>query len=186
MSSEPTTPHSPISRIAKRKAKPGCETCYEAVVRGMFAETGKFPGFLGADLIPPQTPGELYQVVMRFASQADLDRWDASEARQQWHERLSTVADGDPDYRVLTGLEAWFALPATPASHPPVRWKMATLTWLGIFPTVSLLLFFVAPLLGPLPFLMRTAIITGLAVLMMTWLVMPRLTGAFKSWLTRA
>lgn len=185
MSVSPTPAAAPISRIAKRKAKPGCEAAYEAVVRGMFAETGKFPGFLGADLIPPRAPDDVYQVVMRFASQADLDRWDASEARQQWHERLSTVADGDPDYRLLTGLEAWFTLPTAPGNRPPVRWKMAVLTWLGIFPTVSLLLFFVAPLLAPLPFLARTAIITGLAVLMMTWLVMPRLVGGFKGWLAR-
>lgn len=175
----------PVSRIARRKAKAGCDGCYEAIVRGMFAETARFPGFLGADLIPPSAPGELHQVVMRFASQADLDRWDASEARQAWHARLQTVADGDPDYRLLSGLEAWFSLPATAVNHPPVRWKMAALTWLGIFPTVSLLLHVVAPLLSALPFLVRTAVITALAVLMMTWLVMPHLVRLFKPWLTR-
>jgi hypothetical protein len=46
----------PVSRIARRKAKAGCDGCYEAIVRGMFAETARFPGFLGADLIPPRPP----------------------------------------------------------------------------------------------------------------------------------
>jgi len=186
MHTSPSQPTGPVSRIARRKAKAGCEACYEAIVRGMFAETRHFPGFLGADLIPPSAPDTFYQVVMRFASQADLERWDASEARQAWHARLGTVADGDPDYRLLSGLEAWFSLPSAPMNHPPERWKMAVLTWLGIFPTVSLLLYAVAPLLADLPFLARTAVITGLAVVMMTWLVMPRLVGLFKPWLTRA
>jgi antibiotic biosynthesis monooxygenase (ABM) superfamily enzyme len=121
---------------------------------------------------------------MRFASQADLDRWDASEARRAWR----TPPDGGGRRSRLPsaeGLEAWFSLPATAVNHSPVRWKMAALTWLGIFPTVSLLLHVVAPLLSALPFLVRTAVITALAVLMMTWLVMPHLVRLFKPWLTR-
>lgn len=173
-------------RIARRHARPGCEASYEALVRGMFADTRKFQGFLGADIIPPQTEGGEYQVVLRFATQQDLDRWDLSDVRQLWHQRLHAVAEGDPDYRLLSGLEAWFALPAAPSNHQPVRWKMAFVTWLGIFPTVSLLLYFVAPLLASWPFLLRTAAITGLVVLLMTWVIMPRFVRAFRQWLFRA
>lgn len=180
-----TTATPPVMRIARRRAKAGCADAYEALVRGMFADTQKFPGFLGAELIPPATDGGEYQVVLRFATQADIDRWDLSDQRSLWHKRLRSVAEGDPEYRLLSGLEAWFTLPQTPVNHPPVRWKMALITWLGIFPTVSLLLAFVAPLLASLPFLLRTAVITGLVVVIMTWGIMPRLVPFFHHWLVK-
>lgn len=175
----------PVMRIARRRARAGCTEAYEALVRGMFADTRKLPGFLGAELIPPHQEDGEYQVVMRFATQADLDRWDASEARALWHRRLRAVAGSDPEYRLLGGLEAWFEQPQVPAGHPPPRWKMALLTWLGIFPTVALLLTFVSPWLAALPFLVRTAVFTGLVVLVMTWGVMPRLVPLFRRWLAQ-
>lgn len=180
-----TSANAPIMRIAHRRAKAGCTDAYEALVRGMFADTQKFPGFLGADLIPPHQEGGEYQVVLRFATEADMERWDVSPQRALWHKRLRTVAEGDPEYRLLTGLEAWFTQPLVPTNHPPVRWKMALITWFGIFPTVALLLAFIAPYLAALPFLLRTAIITGLVVLIMTWGIMPRLTPLFRNWLVK-
>jgi antibiotic biosynthesis monooxygenase (ABM) superfamily enzyme len=52
---------------------------------------------------------------------------------------------------------------------------MAVITWLGIWPLVSLALWLVAPALGGLPFLLRTAFTTAIFVLAMTYVVMPRL-----------
>ncbi len=175
----------PIMRIAHRRAKAGCADAYAALVRGMFADTQKFPGFLGAELIPPPREEGEYQVVLRFATQAAMAQWDLAPQRAVWHKRLRAVAEGDPEYRLLSGLEAWFAQPQLPANHPPLRWKMALITWLGIFPTVSLLLAFVAPYLAPLPFLLRTAVITGLVVLIITWGIMPRLGPLFHGWLVK-
>lgn len=180
-----TAPAAPVMRIARRRAKSGCDQAYVALVQAMFADARQLPGFLGAELIPPTEDGGDYQVVFRFATQADMDRWDRSPQRALWHRHLHTVAEGDPEYRLLSGLEAWFALPLVATGHPPRRWKMALLTWLGIFPTVSLLLAFVAPHLAALPFLLRTAVITALVVLIMTWGVMPRLVPRFQHWLTR-
>ncbi len=51
---------------------------------------------------------------------------------------------------------------------------MALLTRLGIWLLVSLALWVIAPPLGGLPFLARTAAITGMTVLAMTYFVMPR------------
>jgi antibiotic biosynthesis monooxygenase (ABM) superfamily enzyme len=175
----------PVFRIVRRRAKPGCEVAYEALVRAMFAQASQFPGYQAAELIPPEVPGGEYQIVQRFATEADLERWNLSADRALWHERLRAVAEGDPEYRLLHGLDAWFAPTAIPAARSPAKWRMTLVSWLGIFPTVAVLLWFVAPLLAPLPFLLRTAIFTALVACLMSYLVMPRLTRWMAWWLQR-
>lgn len=178
-----SSPPVPVTRIARRRARPGRETEYEALIREMFGLMRESPGFLGADLLPPEEPGGDYQVVVRFASEAELQIWDASPARSALHHRIREVAENEPEYRRLSGFEAWFAPAVVPASMHPPRVRMAVVTWLGIFPTVALFQWLLAPLLQPLPFLPRVAVLTALIVAAMTWLVMPRLTRLMKGWL---
>jgi antibiotic biosynthesis monooxygenase (ABM) superfamily enzyme len=172
-----------LLRVVRRKAKPGCEEAYEALIRAMFTDASQFPGYLSAQLITPETPGGEYQILQGFATEADLECWNVSPQRALWHERLRAVAEGDPEYRLLTGLDAWFAPTATPASRPPPKWRMTVVSWLGIYPTVSLLLWLVAPLLASWPFLIRTAVFTALVALAMSYLVMPRLSRWMAGWL---
>ena len=175
----------PVVRVARRRAQPNCGAAYEALLRGMFGDMKTFPGFVSADVIPPAGEGDEYQVVTKFATEADLRRWDESEAHVDWLRRLETVAEGAPAYRVITGLEAWFSPEVVPASVSPPRLRMTFATWLGIFPTASLFIWFVGPLLGFLPFLLRTAVLTGLIAFAMSYVVMPRLSRWLKPWLTR-
>lgn len=58
--------------------------------------------------------------------------------------------EGDNATRVLTGMEGWFALPASDTKLPPPRHKMAVVTWLGIFPLVLIFSAVVGPLLSPI------------------------------------
>ena len=172
-------------RIVRRRAKAGCEEAYESMVRGMFQESMSFPGFLSAELIPPESPGGEYQIIQRFATENDLERWNASDERLVWLERLRAVADGEPEYRLLNGLDAWFAPTAIPGSAHPPKWKMTIVSWLGIFPTVALLLFFVSPILADLPFMIRTAIFTAIVAILMSYVVMPRVSRWMAWWLKR-
>jgi len=151
----------------------------------MFEDAHRFPGYLAAELIPPEEEGGEYQIVQRFASESDLDRWNASSERAAWHERLRSVAEGDPEYRLLNGLDAWFGPTAIPASSPPLRWRLTVVSWLGIFPTVAVVLWLVAPWLKPVPFLPRTALLTALVAVIMSYVVMPRLTRWMAWWLKK-
>lgn len=173
----------PVVRVAHRRAREGSVDAYEAVLRGMFSAARRFPGFLGAELTPPLKPGDEHRVTMKFATEADLERWDASDERVRWHEAMAPLTEGPPEYHILSGMEAWFVPPDTPVSQPPSRARMSLVTWLGIFPTVSLFLWFLAPFLAGLPFLLRTAVLTALIVLTMTYMVMPRLTRWLKPFL---
>ncbi len=175
----------PVVRVAVGRALPHCETADEALLRGMFADMKTFPGFVSADVIPPPIPDGEYQIVAKFAAVADLEHWDSSETHLDWLRRLATVAEGAPAYRVITGLEAWFAPEVVPASVNPPRWRMTVASWLGIFPTASFFIYFAGPLLGWLPFLPRTAVITALIAVTMSYVVTPRLSRWLKPWLMR-
>lgn len=175
----------PVTRIARRHARPGHEARYEALIREMFGKLRAFRGFMGADMIPPEQPGDAYQVVVNFASEADLHAWDESSQRAEMHRRIREVAEDEPEYRRLSGLEAWFAGTVVPASMHPPRVRMAIVTWMGIFPVVSFYLWLVSlwPGFVEQPFLPRTAVFTALITATMTWLVMPRLTRVMRGWL---
>lgn len=174
-----------VFRIVRRKAKPGCELAYEALVRAMFEDARKFPGYLSAELIPPEHLGGEYQIVQRFSHLNDLERWNASDERATWMLRLNAVADGEPDYRLLHGLDAWFGPAAVAVAKAPTRWRLTLLSWCGIFPTVAFLLAFLAPSMQGLPFLLRTAILTALVAILMSYVIMPRLTRWAGHWLRR-
>lgn len=174
-----------VYRVVRRRAKPGCEKAYEDLLRGMLDESSHFHGYLSATIIPPDSPQGEYQIIQRFSTQKDLDHWDASEERAIWHERLHSLAESDPDYRLLTGLEVWFSPKLVPSSSPPPRWRMTVVSWLGIFPVVTFCLWFISPLLAGLPFLVRTAIITVIVVALMSYVVMPRLSRWMGWWLLK-
>jgi hypothetical protein len=174
---------SPVIRVVHSRAKDGCHAAYEALILGMFESMKHFPGFLGSELLPPLAKSDEYQVIVKFSSQKDLDDWDISSQRQMWHSRFRPLLAADPEYHLLTGLEAWFSLPEIPAGRKPPRNKMALITWLGIWPTASIFLYFLTPYMESLPYLLRTAIVTGLVVITMTYLLMPRLVQVFRAWL---
>ncbi len=174
-----------ITRIARRHALPGHEHEYEGLVRQMFELMKKHKGFLGAEMIPPENTGEDYQIVVNFASEDDLAGWDRSKDREEIFARMRPHADGEPEHRRLSGLEAWFEPAVVPASMNPPRHRMGFVTWMGIWPTASIFIYFLAPVLQRwgLPFLAVTAVNTMLITLTMTYLLMPRLTKLMRPFL---
>ena len=81
------------------------------------------------------------------------------------------------------GLETWFTLEGLGVVPPPPRWKMAATTWLAIYPAITLLLLLVQDLLAPFPVPLRTLLLTGLLVPLMTYLLMPAVTRMLRGWL---
>ena len=44
--------------------------------------------------------------------------------------KIKPLVEGEPVFRELNGLEAWFRAP----HNPLPRWKMAFLTWVAVWP----------------------------------------------------
>ena len=84
-------------------------------------------------------------------------------------------------------LETWFTLSTDQAIVPPLRYKMAIVTWLAIFPLITLVSWAMGAVLTAagreLPLIAHTFVATALLVPLMTYVVMPRMTRLFAGWL---
>jgi antibiotic biosynthesis monooxygenase (ABM) superfamily enzyme len=174
----------PVTAVASRRVKPGREREFEKWVCDIFAAAHKFPGYLGSDVFRPSGPkDDEYRIVFRFDHASNLHAWETSEERLYWLERVRPLLKEDEKVRVLTGLETWFTLPSKPAEPPPPRYKMALVTWLAVFPLITMIFLALGPVLDQLPFLLRSLALTVIMVSFMTYVVMPRMTRLFSFWL---
>lgn len=174
----------PVTVLITRRVRPGRDREFEAATAAMIAAASAFPGHLGGYVLKPEgEASSLRQTLFAFDTQAHLDAWTASDARRDLLADLAASSDGDTAVHVLTGLEGWFALPAQPTRLPPPRWKMALVTWSGIFPLVAILSALLSPTLAAVHPLFAVLVVTGLVTAAMTWGVMPVLVRLAAKWL---
>ena len=162
---------------------PANAAAFDAVLRELIDAARQKGRISGEVLRGPLGPtGRLYHVIYRFADEQSLRAWESSSERRALAARAEALATRAARHQ-LTGMEAWFDIPSgVPA---PSRHRMAVLTWVGIWPLVSLALWLVAPLYADLPFLVRTALTSLLLVSAMTYVVMPFLARKADRWLYR-
>jgi antibiotic biosynthesis monooxygenase (ABM) superfamily enzyme len=173
----------PVTTTVTRRVKPGHEAAYEEFLEGIIGAASRFPGHLGVEVFRPTGPGGEYRIVYRFDSAAHLQSWLDSDEHAAWLERAEPHAAGPIRRQFLTGLEGWFTLPAEPGAPPPPPYKMALVTWSLIFPLITAIVYFLGPTLARIPLVPRLAITTGIAVPVMTWILMPRVTRLLRGWL---
>ncbi|MDJ0621773.1 MAG: hypothetical protein QNJ17_02340 [Desulfocapsaceae bacterium] len=165
-----------------RTVKAGFEEPFEQAIQDFFAKTMGLQGSLGVQLIRP-VPGSgnnSYGILRSFKSEKDRQAFYASAAFMEWEKVVEPMVEGEYTRKDLHGLEAFFSDPNT-IRHPP-KWKMAFVTWLGVWPTV----FAVTQLLSPhlsLPVLAATGVDTFVVVVILSWAVMPLLTKIMRPWL---
>jgi antibiotic biosynthesis monooxygenase (ABM) superfamily enzyme len=180
----PAEVEGPVITTVTRRVKPGHEAAYERFLAGISGAARAFPGYLGVEVFHPAGgQGGEYRTVYRFDSPAHLRAWLDSPERAAWLARAEPHVAGPMRTQVLTGLEGWFTLPSQPGAPPPPPYKMAVVTWMTIFPLITLVVVASAPLLGSLPLVARLAVTTGVTVPLMTWVVMPRVTRLLHRWL---
>ena len=172
----------PVTVAVRRRVRRGSEAGFEDCLRGLIGEAMTVAGHLGVTVFrPPGQSANEYRIVFKFDRRSNLRLWLDSPACRGWLERLAEFEEGRPDTHVLTGMEAWFTLPAGPGVPP--RWKMAVVTWLALYPVITLLLLAFGPVVDGLPLPLRTLALTAMMVPLMTYAVMPAVTRVFARWL---
>ena len=172
-----------VTAVISHYIRPGRESGYEEWVKSISQAARQFDGYIGVTIIRPQAGASTeYVIILRFDSYENLSHWMRSPERQEWIERAEPLTHKPENVQVLTGLEALVSLPNA-ASTPPPKYKTALITWIGVFLCVSLVGSLLGPYLVALPYLLRQAIVTGIVVVLLAYVVMPRLTRLFYNWL---
>ncbi len=174
----------PVTAVASRRVRPGREQEFEEWAAGILGTVNEFPGYLGSEVLRPgDHPGDdEYRIVFRFDQASNMRAWEESEERRRWLLRVEPLIH-EEKVNVLTGLETWFTRPSRPGEPAPPRYKMVVVTWLAVYPLITLILVLFGPVLGLLPMLVRTLVLTVLMVTLMTYVIMPRMTRLFSFWL---
>ncbi len=175
-----------VTAVITHRVRPGHESSYETWMKGISAAAREFEGYLGVSVLRPQ-PGEIsdYVIVSQFDSCVHLNAWFHSDIRKDWIEKVQPLIQERESIQILTGLEAWFQLPRQPLPAPPKRYKQALLVWTGVMAVGLLVGPWLSPLLIDLPWILRIAINAAITVSLLTYVIMPRLTRVFMSWLVR-
>jgi antibiotic biosynthesis monooxygenase (ABM) superfamily enzyme len=167
-----------------RRVKPEYKEEFEAFLTGVTYACGQFAGYLGSNVFRPVNADDPeYRIIFKFDRLSNLRRWETSTEREYWFAIAEPLTVSPPQIQVLTGLETWFTLPGKPAIAPPPRYKMALVTWLAVFPLITLISAIFQQVLAMLPLVLRVAIVTAIAVPTMTYLLMPQMTKFFAWWL---
>ena len=173
---------SQVTAIISHVVRPGREQGYEEWFHGIAADARKFKGHLGVSTIRPHDHAHPeYVVILKFDRYDNLKTWLESDIRREWIERLQPLIEQSEVIQALTGLETWFTLPNKSLKAPPPRYKMAIMTWMGVFVTLAVVSRLLSPILSNLPVLLNQLITTGLVVAVLTYLIMPRLTKLFTA-----
>lgn len=77
----------------------------------------------------------------------------------------------------------WFTLPGQNPVQPPPKWKMTLVSWLALYPAVTLVFVLFGDLLAQIPLLVRTLLVTAVVMVLMSYVLMPRMTRWFRFWL---
>jgi antibiotic biosynthesis monooxygenase (ABM) superfamily enzyme len=172
----------PVTVVVRHRVKPGREADFEAWQRGINAASLRFPGHMGFHVVRPHDPRKPeFMVLFKFDTLDNLERWEASDERGEWLERLGPLVAELPVRERHTGMEVWFDPPRGRVAPP--RLKMAVVTLLTLYPLILLVALFVAPLIADWPLPFRALTSTSLLVVTMTYLAMPLSTRVLGRWL---
>ncbi|NLO78437.1 MAG: hypothetical protein GX097_08140 [Methanomicrobiales archaeon] len=150
-----------------------------AVISALMA----MPGNLGVNVIRPEKERGTYHIISKFDTPEHLEAWTESETHVRWCDRKCDLTTVPTSTNTLSGLETWFSLPGPVMRTPPPKYKMAFVSWCAIFPIISLILLYLIPALSSFPLVIRAAVIAAVAIITMTYLMMPIASRIFSGWL---
>lgn len=175
--------NAPIHVAITRRVRPGCEAEFQQALREFIQASFSDGGVVGAHMLVP-LPGSdstEFGILRTFCNEQERDAFYASPLFKAWEKRARTLTEGEPVYRQLHGLEAWFRNPDRP--NPP-QWKMILLTWLAVWPVSMAVPAALEPWLGPpVPNVLFAGAVAAGIVVVLTWVAMPLLVRIARGWL---
>jgi antibiotic biosynthesis monooxygenase (ABM) superfamily enzyme len=181
----------PVTAIVTRTAKTSKIPEFEGWMQAFIRESLRFEGHLGVNIVRPTDESKPeYVIIVRFNNLENMLKWENSDERKKWIEKGRDLTEGEGKIEKLTGMEFWFTpnlgkgvgrrIPLTP---PP--YKMAIVTIAVIFILLTTLIPQIHRLNEGLPSLLRILVETSILVVLMTYVIMPNVTGLLSPWLSK-
>lgn len=176
--------HTPLTVVVSRRVKKGEESAFEQLSSQMTERAANFPGYLGATMFRPSSPDDPeYRIVFKFRDRDTLSAWEDSPERAELLEQIEALLAKPSEREVTSGIVTWFTLPGQNPVKPPPKWKMTFVSWMALYPAVTLVFLLFGDLLAQIPLLLRTMAVTIVVMLLMSYVLMPRMTRWFAFWL---
>lgn len=177
-------PAAPITVVVSRRVRKGNQAAFETLSSEMTERASRFPGYLGTAMFRPASPDDPeYRIVFKFRDRKSLAAWEVSEERAELLEQIESLLVQPSEREVTSGIVTWFTLPGQNPVTPPPKWKMTIVSWLALYPAVTLVFILFGDLLIQVPLLLRTMLVTVVVMLLMSYVLMPRMTRWFAFWL---
>lgn len=172
-----------VTAVMSQRVPPEHHEAFRRAHAEITAAMRGFAGFLSCDLAEP-IPGvqDDHVVVFAFDSRADLDRWLESDERRGVLELVEPLIEGDRTLNVVGGFAGWFDLDDT---RQPRRWKQAIAVLIALFPTTLALGFLQRTFAPDVPWVPALFVSNVLGIAVLTWWLMPLVTGWLSRWLSR-
>ena len=150
----------PLTVVVSRRVKKGNQEAFEALSSKMTERASRFPGYLGTAMFRPASPDDPeYRIVFKFRDRESLAAWEASEERAELLEQIESLLVQPSEREVTSGIVTWFTLPGQNPVKPPPKWKMTIVSWLALYPAVTLVFVLFGDLLAQVPLLIRTLMV---------------------------
>jgi hypothetical protein len=175
---------SPVTVVISRRVIKGREAEFEQLSSRMTERAAGFAGYLGASMFRPASAEDPeYRIIFKFSDEAALAVWQESAERAEILEQIEPLLVAPSQVETTSGIVNWFTLPGHNPVKPPPKYKMTFVSWLALYPTVTLIFLLFGDLLAQVPLLLRTMLITAVVMVAMSYLLMPRFTRWFAFWL---
>jgi antibiotic biosynthesis monooxygenase (ABM) superfamily enzyme len=174
----------PVTVSIARKVKKGFEAQYETWEKDVIREVAGFPGYIGTNFLRPSSATEhKYIIIYRFDSYEHACHWEDSDIRKEWLKKVEPMLEGEAVKQKQTGLEVWFDLPEIEVAKPAPRYKMAIVLTVVLYILSISLNLILRPVLQHVSLPVNIFIILIINVVLMTWVIMPKLTYLLRNWL---
>lgn len=174
----------PVTVSITRHLDPGREVEMTSWLAAGTALAQRFPGFLGAGWVRPETDSETWHMLYRFADAESLQTWEESPQRRWWRDSAAGLGVTESRVERRTGIEGWFDEPQSRdirdlrvQAPPPPRWKQAIVIFLVFYP-LSVAVNWLSGQVGAeaLPLLVRVLLVILVMTPTMTYLALPWVT----------
>lgn len=177
-----STDEQSVTVVVTRRIVPGRQSDYLAWLHKVEEVVSRFPGYRGTTYKTQGGDNECH-VVFRFDTVEHLRDWEESDERMHWRAKLDGIVEGESRIDRLTGLEFLFRDQLHPKAH-----KMAFVLTVTIFLIVVILnpvFSFLTATMPTVPEWILLLVRVILQVLLLTYLVMPRIMRILAPWLRR-